>query len=267
MVGRVRSEQDHADLLTYHMQCVRLAEAEVETARGPVQQAKAALSDKQEKLTQAFNAAKADLGRGYTREYLGGLLKDGRAKIRDLVSVEQMRARDKLVLNQPVYGQQPELFPGAETPTAARDEMAWEAEGYQRGLRGDLNELQEGDPPAFHQAVLRGYEQGQKVTGQRVARAMELKAREGNPEAGDDGRDLNAAAAEPEPGTPEAKKKERESIRRAKQSLEQMREGDDGAAGADFEASDEELGKQSTRKAVQEARPGEAPANDQPAAA
>lgn len=221
MVGRVRSEQDHADLLSYHMTEIRLKEAAVEVAKGPVTEAKAVLSDKQEELTQAFNAAKADLGRHYSREYLGLLLKDGRQKITTLVEIEKIRARDKIALNQPVFGQQAELFPGAETPSLTRDEMAWEAEGYQRGLRGDLEELQSGDPPEFHQAVMRGYEEGQKVQRERYQRAMELRQRESAPAAGGETPDLNAKP-EPEPGSPEAKAAERKSIQRAKDSLNNL---------------------------------------------
>lgn len=218
-VGRIRSDQEHTDLLTYHLSVIRQAEAEVETAKGPVKTAKAKLSDKQEELTKAFNGAKADLGRGYSREYLASLLEDGRKKITAQVDYEKMRARDKVALNQPVFGQQPELFPGDETPMEAKDEMTWEAEGYLRGLRGDLDELQDRDPPRFHQAIMRGYRTGQEETAARVQRAMELRRAEADVDASAAPKDLNPPEAEPEPGTPEAKAAERRAVDAAKASL------------------------------------------------
>lgn len=259
LVGKIKSEQDHADLLTYHLSLIRQADAAVETAKGPVADAKAVLSDKQEDLTKAFNAAKADLGRGYSREYLGGLLKDGRQKITAQVDFEKMRARDKVALGQPVFGQQAELFAGEETPVEAKDEMAWEAEGYIRGLRGALDEIQDGDPPRFHQAVMRGYEQGQRATQERVQRAMEAKKAAETPNAGEQARALNDI---PEPGTPEHEAALEASAKLARESLDKIgdgqggagAEGDADAAAEPFEAPAGEIEQQSTRKAVKDAK-------------
>lgn len=217
-VGRIRSDQDHNDLLTYHLSVIREAQAAVETAKGPLTAARAKVSEKQEDETKAFNAAKADLGRGYTREYMNGLLVDGRKKITELVEFEKMRARDKVAISQPVFGQQSELFPGEETPVEAKDELSWEAEGWLRGRRGDLEELQDRDPPRFHQAIMRGYEKGQAETAAAVQRAMELRQAEADVDANAEVKDLNAGSA-PEPGTPEAAAEERKAVERAKESL------------------------------------------------
>jgi hypothetical protein len=249
-VGKIRSQEEHAALLGYHIAQIRAQRAAVETAKGPVEEAKAALKERRDELSTRFDQAQIDLGRRYTRKYLEGLIADGDVKIRELVEHETMRARDKVILSQPVFGVQPELFPGEATPTAARDEMAWEAEGFLRGLRGDVEELQSGDPPAFHQAVMRGFREGQKVTGERIQQAMALKQREGEPDAQQQPVDLSPE--EPEPGTPEAKAAERKAVRKAKESLEKM-----GQAGDGFEASEDELSGQSTRKAVQAAREGD----------
>lgn len=237
MVGKVRSEQEHGDLLTYHLTLIRKEMAGVDAAKVPVDEAKAELADANEALTKAFNAAKGDLGRGYTREYMLSLINDGKKKVTEQVEHEKMRARDKVILNQPVYGVQPELFPGQETPQEAKDEMAWEAEGYQRGLRGDLEELQDGDPPRFHQAIMRGYEQGQKVTAERYARAMLLRQAEQTPDAGATPVDLN----EPEPGTVEAEAAEEASMDRARASLDAMGDGEpeEEAATAEVEPAPE----------------------------
>jgi hypothetical protein len=184
MVGKIQSDQDHADLLTYHVTVIRQEMAKVEKAKGPLDEVKAEVSDAQEVLTKAFNTAKGDLGRGYSRKYLEGLIADGRLRTTELADLEVQRARDKGVLNQPVYGMQPELFPGPETPAATKDDMAWEAEGYARGLRGDLKELQDGDPPAMHQALMRGFREGQRVTGERFVRAQALRKAAETPDAG-----------------------------------------------------------------------------------
>jgi len=254
-VGKVRSKEEHAALLTYHIAQIRMQRAAVEKANGPVEEAKADLKEERDELSSRFDQAQIDLGRAYTRKYLEGLIADGDAKIRTLVEHEKMRATDKLALNQPVYGQQPELFPGEETPTAARDEMAWEAEGYHRGLRGDLEEIQSGDPPAFHQAIMRGYREGQAKTQERVAAAMELKQREGEPDASQEAVDLNGDdALDPDVIADKADELARSSFM------------DRSAPDEDFEASEDELAQQSTRKAVVESRDSDEPANDQAAA-
>lgn len=192
MVGAIRSPDDHADLLTFHVTEIRRRQAQVEKAKGPLEEAKAALKEQRDELSTCFDLAQADLGRAYTRKYLEGLIADGNGKTRTLVEIETMRARDKVILGQPVYGQQAELFPGEGTPTLTRDEMAWEAEGYARGLRGDLEELQSSDPPEFHQVIMRGYADGQKKTAERVQRGMELRAKIGQPDAEQEAVDLNS---------------------------------------------------------------------------
>lgn len=216
MVGKITTDDDHANLLGYHMTVIRQAEAKVMTAKGPVDEAKAVLSEANEELTKAFNSAKGDLGRDYTRKYLEGLLLDGREKSTVLVRRETMRARDKVILNHPVFGVQPELFPGAETPTAARDEMSWRHEGFLRGQRGDLQELQDGDPPAFHQAIMKGFEEGQELAQARFLRAQQAKTAAETPDAAAPTVNLNA---DPEPGSPDAEANIEQSVERAKESL------------------------------------------------
>jgi hypothetical protein len=241
MVGKIRGEQDHADLLTYHMAVIRQAKAKVETAQGPVDEAKADLASANEELTKAFNAAKGDLGRHYSRKYLEALELDGREKTTTLVERENIRARDKAILSQPVYGVQPELFPGAETPTAARDEMAWRNEGVLRGLRGALEELQPGDPPEFHQVIMAGYVEGQEITQQRFLRAQELRRAESQPNAGAAPVNLDP----PEPGSEAHELAEKAAIGRARESLEAMgKAGPDagGEPGADSDGNPDEGG-------------------------
>jgi hypothetical protein len=250
MIGKITSDDDHASLLSYHLTVINRASASVETAKGPVTEAKAKVSEAQEDLTKAFNAAKADLGRGYSRQYLQSLLDDGRKKTREQVEFERMRARDKVVLNQPVFGVQAELFPGDETPVEAKDGMSWTNEGFLRGLRGDLEELQKGDPPRFHQEIMQGFRAGQQVTSERFKRALDLIHAREQPDAGAEAKDLNA----PEPGSPEAEDAERKSVSRAKESLAAMGkaapEGEGASDGDDFEAPKAEIDAQKPRLAV-----------------
>lgn len=201
IVGKIRTDDEHADFLQYHLTVIRQKQSVVEAAKGPVEEAKAKLSEANEDLTKAFNAAKADLGRGYTRKYLDSLLLDGREKITAQIEFERMRARDKAILGQPVFGLQPELFPGEETPTAARDEMAWRQEGFQRGLNGELDELRDGDPPEFHQAIMAGFREGQELAQARYLRGAEAKRAAASVDANAEVKDLNSNL--PEPGTPE----------------------------------------------------------------
>lgn len=216
MVGKIRSEDQHADLLGYHITVLRQEQTKVDAAKVPVDEAKVALAEAQEEQTKAFNAAKGDLGRHYTRKYLESLLLDAKERSTTLVERETIRARDKVILNQPVFGVQPELFPGAETPTAARDEMAWRNEGVMRGLRGDIRELQDGDPPEFHQVIIAGFREGQDITQARFLRAQEAKAAAETPDAGAAPVNLNDA---PEPGSPEAEAALEESEAKARESL------------------------------------------------
>src|SRR6202012_2770597 len=45
-------------------------------------------------------------------------------------------------------------------PEEARDEVDWEATGFRAGLRGEAATIPGGVPPRFHQAYLKGHEQG-----------------------------------------------------------------------------------------------------------
>lgn len=253
MVGRIQSDQEHGDLLTYHLTVIRQELAKVETAKGPLEEAKAEVSDANENLTKAFNTAKGDLGRGYTRKYLEGLVADAKLKVRELVELENQRARDKIILNQPVFGQQPELFNGAETPTAARDEMMWEMEGYQRGRRGDLDELQDGDPPTFNQAIMRGFRAGQAATMEEYARGAELRKAAETPNV------------EPPVNLDDSEKDEEDDLDDAADRLKASGFMETGGGDAEpdaapagetetFEAPAAELEGQTTRRAVKGAR-------------
>jgi hypothetical protein len=101
-------------------------------------------------------------------------------------------------------------------PEEARDEIHWEAEGYMRGRNGLLQQIPDGTPPRFHQAVLRGFERGQKATQEDFVAGQELKKQQSQPDAAAEPKDLNAAE---EPTIAEEKAAERKAIRKAKESL------------------------------------------------
>lgn len=186
----LKAKEEHKQLLVHHMSKLRGQLAEVNGLREPLKEA-------QEEFTALVNQAKADLGKGYTRKYLMSLLEDATTRLRDLLKEEERRAVDREALGLPVYGVQADLFDNGQTPTEAKDEMAWEAEGYLRGRNGALEVCPEGTPTRFEAAVLRGYERGQKATQEDFLAAQELIAKRGEPEVGE-GVDLNAEPEEDE---------------------------------------------------------------------
>lgn len=208
--------EEHRQLLTHHMTKLRAKQAEVDELRAPLKEA-------QDEFTALINEAKADLGKGYTRKYLTTLLEDTTTRLRNLLEEEERRARDRDALGLPVFGVQADLFSTAGTDTE-RDLIHWEAEGYIRGRNGLLKEIQDGDPPMFHQAIMKGYRKGQEETLQLVQAAMELKKRQSEPDAAQAPVDLNADP--PEPGAPEAQAAERKSVAAAKESLQNLGAGE-----------------------------------------
>ena len=200
--------EEHKQLLVYYMDKLREGVRACDRLREPLRAA-------QEELTARFNEAKADLGRGYSRKYLTTLLEDVTAQTRDQVAEENRRAEDRATLGLPVFGKQMDLFGAgaAKMPEEARDELFYEFEGFKRGRNGTLEEIPEGCPPRFHQAVLKGYAAGQKATQEDLLAAAELKAKMGQPDAGDDDEpDLNA-------GEPEAQEEAiEEGVRKLRRS-------------------------------------------------
>jgi hypothetical protein len=149
------------------------------------------------------NEAKADLGKGYTRKYLTTLLEDtttGCATSSRKKSAAPATARPwgcRCSACRPTCSTRAT----AKMPAEARDEVAYEAEGYMRGRNGFLEAIPEGTPPRFHQAVLRGFEKGQEATQEDFLAGLQA-----------------------EPGTAAADNAERKSVARAKASLAKMGE-------------------------------------------
>lgn len=250
-VGKILTQDEKDSLLEWHIKRIRDHEPVVEAAKLPVKEAKEDLTSAQEEHTKLFNAAKVDLGRGYTREYMQSLINDSRTKARDLVEIETRRAHDKQVLGQPVFGAQPELFPGSETPQETKDELAWEAEGYMLGRRGALKEVPEGCPERFVQSVLLAYGKGQEETQRRYLAGQEVIDRRANPDAGAEAVDLSAK----EPADEDADLDDAAAKLKRSGFMERGEGAND--AGDGFEASAEELAAQAPRAAAKDAKAGD----------
>lgn len=170
----IRSTEQHKQLLVHHVTKLRSQIRVVEKAREPLKAA-------QEDFTALVNAAKADLGKGYTRKDLIRLIEDVQAGVRDQVDKENRRARDREALGLPVFGVQADLFDNGKAPVETRDALHFEAEGYLRGRNGTLDEIPEGTPPRFHQDVMRGYARGQAATQEDLLAAAEIISQRENP--------------------------------------------------------------------------------------
>lgn len=125
-----------------------------------IQQAKAAVKKAEydaEKnvLTDLFREAKAD---GFTRKELQAILDDGASSRRDLTAEEERRAQLRTWAGLPA-GTQADLF---ALPSPARDEIEAEAEGYQRGLRGEDPAVPDHIGTNHHPAFMKGWHTAQE---------------------------------------------------------------------------------------------------------
>lgn len=167
------TREDKAALLNHHIDKLREQATAVALARAPFDAA-------QQAMTSRFNAAKSDLGKTYTRKYLTSLLEDVGARIRNIAQTEEQRFQDRVALGLPVFGVQQDLFGGkGETmPQEAKDEYAWQADGFLSGRRQDERKAPEGCPPRMDQFWLKGYDLGMAeaaavfTKGAEVAKAL-----------------------------------------------------------------------------------------------
>jgi hypothetical protein len=178
-VGKIITPEDRANLKNYHVNRILDAVIKTDEARAPLKAA-------QDVVTNLVNQAKGDLGKRMSRARLMRLVNARLARVRDLVQEENERAEDNIDLSLPMYGQQAELFDN-KAPIEARDEIFWEAEGYQVGRRGLLNAKAPDDCPArMLPAWEKGVRKGQDETQQGFLAAQDLlkKRSEPDPKAG-----------------------------------------------------------------------------------
>lgn len=163
------SKEDKAAILQKAIAEIRKCQAAEEGPRAELKEAQAA-------TTAAFNQLKVDLGKNYTRKYVQTLVEDFSTRLRNVAATEEQRFNDRVALGLPVFGKQQDLFDGAGAtmPQEAKDEIAWEADGYLFGRRCDERKAPEGCPPRMDQAWLKGYDRGQDETAKLFARAEEI---------------------------------------------------------------------------------------------
>lgn len=137
------------------------------------------------------------------------------AEFRSYVGKEHNR---RVLAGLPV-GEQIDLFAHVARDTADDQAEAF-ANGLRAGRRGDDFTPPDTLSPVLHPDFMAGWHEGQAEIGRKMILAAEVLARRGEPQADAEPENLNDE--EPEPGTPEAARKEREAVRRAKEGLEAL---------------------------------------------
>lgn len=199
------TREEKAALLNHHINLLRQEETAVALARAPFDAAKQA-------LTSRFNAAKADLGKTYTRKYLKTLLEDVGARIRNIAQTEEQRFQDRVALGLPVFGVQQDLFGGKSDALAieAKDELTWQADGFLAGRRCDERKAPAGCPPRMDQFWLKGYDLGQAEAAAQFTKGKAVAEARAKP-AGT----LKAADPEPEVDPETAIKDQARALKKA----------------------------------------------------
>lgn len=149
--------RDEQDVFVHHLNRIR-------TQQNKTAIAKAAYDAEKSTETDLFREAKAD---GFTRKELQAILDDGKASRRDLVAEEERRAMLRTWAGLPA-GSQPDLF---DLPSPARDEIDAEAEGYQRGLRGEDPVVPDHISPNYTDAFMKGWHAAQRRRAEAFGQA------------------------------------------------------------------------------------------------
>lgn len=218
--------------------------SQLSSAEDAVETAKAPLKAAQKKRSQIIGLGKAA---GFTAKELSARLDEMRTGTRDMAEREAREHKHRRWLGI-IEPDQSKLILGDQAPQEIKDEAHWKGEGYKAGLR----QMAPKPPPEcgerFVQAWLAEHSRGLKeVTlanvpgGKAISEQAKADFMADNPEV-----DLDAAA------------------RKLKKNPEFMsRDGPDAGTPPElvdqpFEATAEELAGQTTRRAIQEARVGEA---------
>lgn len=161
------SREDRAALKTKHVLSLLEAARTVELMREPLKNA-------QEEFTARINLAKAELGAGYSRQYLLGLLADYKQGARAGGRLELQRQEDREDLGLPTFTQLELKFGNDATPQETKDELAWESEGYLAGRRAEDPTAPDGCPARMVTHFMKGYHEGVAQNGKLLARAGEV---------------------------------------------------------------------------------------------
>lgn len=166
--------EDRADLLNYHVDKLRPLIAAAAAQKALLDEANALVTDQ-------FHLAKADTR--LDRKAIQRGMDFGKLAVR-----AQMEDREEweFICSALGYPIQQELVFGTDaTPTQARDELYWEAEGYRVGRQVGNVEAPDDVPSMFVQAWKRGCASGTDVTIASLTRAEKLVAQRGEPGGGD----------------------------------------------------------------------------------
>lgn len=189
--SKALSDDEKVALLNHHLTKLR-------TQKKVVDELVAKLAGERQTMSGLFLDAKKD-GQWHRKE-LNELLVDGASRARDLVASEERRRWLRQAAGLPV-GSQLDMFGAADTPTEAKDELAWEADGYLAGRRGDDPTPPSECDPRFHQARLKGWHDGQARNAELLGKAKDVLARK-------PGAPLTADEPEAEPDLHEQAKKD-----------------------------------------------------------
>jgi hypothetical protein len=207
--------------------------AKLSAAEGPIEAASAALKAARKERSKIIGLAKSA---GFPAWEIEARLAEMKRGTREMVAIEARERKQRRWLGI-LDDEQAELILGDKVPPDAKDAAHWAGEGYKAGLRQLPRDPPPECPPMHTQAYMKAHERGLiEVLSANAPKPMGVREQAA----------ADFAADEPESGTYEAQRKEREAIRNARASLERMGE-DDG-----FEASDEELAAQALRPSVQE---------------
>jgi hypothetical protein len=165
--------QELVDLVAYHLARLGPKQISVAAIKADVDEviaeAKQRLSEAQQQLTDMFLEAKSDTR--IERDTYERAIKAQRAGARKAAKDREVW---DVVCEAAGIPFQLELLGDGGTPTLAKDELAWEAEGYLAGRRGDDATAPKGCTGDNLQAFMRGYHKGQEENGLRLGRAQKI---------------------------------------------------------------------------------------------
>lgn len=210
--------------------------AKLSEADEKIEEAKAPLQAAQKHRKTIIGLGKSA---GYSAKELEARLAEMRRPTFEMLEIAAREKQHRRWLGIIPEGEQEELLLGDRVPQEDKDDAHFAAEGYKAGLRQMAATPPSEVPARFVQAYMRAHEKGMnEVLTANVPGAHRLSV--GEQAAAD------FAADEPEPGTYEAQRKEREAIRKTKAALENMK------------AEDIEAAQEASRKLAEENPPFEA---------
>lgn len=201
--------------------------SKLSAAEDAIEAAKAPLKAAQKARKQVIGLGKAA---GFAAWELEARLAEMKRPTREMAEIAQREHKHRRWLGI-LDDEQVELMLGDKAPQEHKDEAHWSGEGLKAGLRQMPSTPPSECPERFVQAYMKAHERGLKeVLAANVPGNQRLREQAA----------ADFAADEPEPGFYDEQRKERETVRKAKESLEKM--GEEA-----FEATEDELAGQQGR--------------------